>query len=757
MHTHWGAPAFRRPIFLTLFLLLLPLFFHAKPSSAQGDNDQRPWGARRQAAINRLGGRLAEVARRYRQTPEGLRALLQRDRHLWLDNEDRLVFLDEFVPEQAPAQTGSAGATAQGLVPNNQTFLLHSLPGGSKVIYLDFDGHTTTGTPWNNDYGATIVSGAFDLDGNPAAWSTAEHERIQYIWQRVAEDFLPFGVDVTTEDPGVEGLRKTAPTDEFYGQRVVISPTNWYNPNAGGVAYIGSFNWNTDTPCYAFTAQLGKGNEKYVAEAVSHEIGHTVGLYHDGATGTAYYLGHGDWAPIMGAGYYEEITQWSKGEYATANNPEDDLAVMIASYGFTYRGDDHANATSGATVLTVTNSTSISGKGIVERTTDKDYFSFVTGAGAITLNVAPGPRSPNLDIKADLIDSTGAIVASSNPAGLSSSINATVAAGTYYLAIDGVGTGDPNTGYSDYASLGEFNVSGTIVSAGTMQAPNAVASGSPTSGNAPLAVNFSGSGSSDPDGSIVSYAWNFGDGGTDSAANPLHTYTTKGTFTAVLTVIDNDGLTDTASVTISVTGPPSSPSNLGATAISSSQINLAWTDNANDETGFKIQRSTDNLNFSQIATAGANATSYSNTGLTAGTTYYYRVSAYNGSGDSVFSNTANATTPQAVLMHVGDLDRTATLLNGGKWNATVTITVHNASHGPLSGVAVSGVWSNGGAGAGTTNASGQCTVTLTNPKNRAIVSFTINNLTRSGYTYTASSNHDPDGESNGTTITVNKP
>ncbi|MGH9840677.1 MAG: PKD domain-containing protein [Blastocatellia bacterium] len=754
MHTPWGTPAFRKPIFSILFLLLLPLFFHAKPSSAQGDNDQRPWGARRQAALNRLGGRLAEVARRYRQTPEGLRALLQRDRHLWLDNQDRLVFLDEFVPEQAPAQTGSIGATAQALVPNDQTFLLHSLPGGSKVIYLDFDGHTTTGTPWNNDYGATITSGPFDLDGNPGAWSAAEHERIQYIWQRVAEDFLPFGVDVTTQDPGVEGLRKTATNDEFYGIRVVISPTNWFNTGAGGVAYIGSFNWNTDTPCYAFSAQLGNGNEKYVAEAASHEIGHTVGLLHDGATGTAYYLGHGDWAPIMGAGYYEEITQWSKGEYATANQLQDDLTVMMG-YGFTYRADDHGGAASNATALTVTNSTSVSGKGIIERTADKDYFSFVTGAGTITLNLSPGPRSPNLDIKADLIDSTGAIVASSNPAGLLSGITAAVNTGTYYLAVDGAGTGDPNTGYSDYASLGEFSISGTIVSAGAMQAPNAIASGSPTSGNAPLAVSFNGAGSADPDGSIVSYAWNFGDGGTAGAANPVHTYTTKGSFTAVLTVVDNDGLTDTASVTVTVTGPPVAPSNLSATAISGTQINLAWADNAGDETGFKIQRSTNNVNFTQIAAAGANVTSFSNTGLAAGTTYYYRVSAYNGSGDSVFSNTAGAATPQPLTLHVGDLDRASAVANSNRWNATVTITVHNAGHSPISGVTVNGSWSTGATRTCTTNANGRCNVALNNIRNATTsVEFTVSSL---GYSYTAGGNHDPDGESNGTTITVSKP
>jgi PKD repeat protein len=88
------------------------------------------------------------------------------------------------------------------------------------------------------------------------------------------------------------------------------------------------------------------------------------------------------------------------------------------------------------------------------------------------------------------------------------------------------------------------------------QPPKALASASPTSGNAPLAVNFTGSNSSDPDGSIVSYAWNFGDGTSSASANPQHTYNAAGSYTATLTVTDNGGLTNSASVVIAVTTAP---------------------------------------------------------------------------------------------------------------------------------------------------------------------------------------------------------
>ncbi len=91
--------------------------------------------------------------------------------------------------------------------------------------------------------------------------------------------------------------------------------------------------------------------------------------------------------------------------------------------------------------------------------------------------------------------------------------------------------------------------------------------------------------------------------------------------------------------------PPTAPSTLTATGVSNSQINLAWTDNASNETGFKIERKTGvDGAYTQIATVGADITSYSNTGLTANTQYFYRVRAYNTGGNSSYSNEANATT-----------------------------------------------------------------------------------------------------------------
>jgi len=738
--------------FVIVAAVLGSLLLAALPAGAQ------PPGAghrRGQAALDRLGARLPAVAAQHNMAPARLRELFLSDPYLAVDDADNLLFIDEFTPDEAPGAEAGAEATALALQPLADTFRLHSLPGVSKVIYLDFDGHTTSGTAWNG--GATIVSAPYTIDGD-SAFSPTELERIQYIWQRVAEDFLPYGVDVTTEDPGVEALRRLGTGDLAWGQRVVVSPTNWYNTGAGGVAYIGSFSWSSDTPCFAFSAQLGTGNEKYTAEAITHEAGHTLGLYHDGVTGgSAYYSGHSGWAPIMGVGYYQSLVQWSKGEYPDANNTEDDLAIMTG-YGFTVRPDDHGNTAADATPLIVANATNVGGGGIIERPADKDAFSFLTGAGTISLSVVGAARSANLDIKAELYDSTGALVASGNPStSMNAAISLTVAAGTYLLIVEGVGKGDLVAGYSDYGSLGEYSISGTIVSPGVTQPPVAVAAATPTSGAAPLAVAFSGVGSHDPDGRISAYAWSFGDTGSAGSSTASHTYIVKGVYTAVLTVTDDDGFSDSDSIVITVTGPPDAPVSLVATAASSSQVNLAWVDQSDDEDEFRIERSPDGTVWQQIASVGANVRSYASTGLTAGTKYVYQVRAHNTSGSSPYSNTAEATTLAAAAMHVGDLDGTRSATRKS-WSAKVTIAVHDASHRPVAGAVVSGSWSLGGNASCTTGTKGTCTVSINGLLlSVPSVTFTAGGVAKTGWTYVAADNHDPDGgDSSGTVITIGR-
>lgn len=177
-------------------------------------------------------------------------------------------------------------------------------------------------------------------------------------------------------------------------------------------------------------------------------------------------------------------------------------------------------------------------------------------------------------------------------------------------------------------------------------------------------------GSYDPDGTIVSYEWDFGDGETASGETVTHDFAVGSSHTVTLTVTDNDGATDDDIVVVTVDEPYQDPE----------------------------------------------------------------------------------------TMHIGDLDAASEVVRN-KWQATVTITVHDAGHGPVANATVSGAWSGGATGGAgcITDADGQCSVVMPNLKAKASsVKFTVTDVT-DALTYDSADNHDPDGDSDGTSITVDKP
>jgi hypothetical protein len=100
------------------------------------------------------------------------------------------------------------------------------------------------------------------------------------------------------------------------------------------------------------------------------------------------------------------------------------------------------------------------------------------------------------------------------------------------------------------------------------------------------------------------------------------------------------------SFTSGSTSAPVAPTNLTATVVDATSVRLAWTDNSNNESGFKIERGTDGTTFGEITTVGGNINNYTDPGLTTGTRYYYRVRAFNTGGNSAYTNVASATPMQ---------------------------------------------------------------------------------------------------------------
>ena len=375
-------------------------------------------------------------------------------------------------PDDVISDTGGGATVAAiGGVPG-----LSSKPGADQTIFLDFDGHIVENTYWNSrNGGAAIHAQPYSTDADPFTFTTSELDRIEEIFRRVAEDFAPFDVNVTTVDPGVAAF-----TQGGTAIRTIISTdtdsaamggtgNRWYE-NAGGVAYLNSFGWSSDTPVWVFENALGNGNEKLIAEAASHEVGHAFGLRHDGTSSTGYYRGHGDgetgWASIMGVGYYESLSQWNDGSYADANNAQDDLAIIASWVG--YESDLAGDTIDAAAELLADATGSFDVGGLIERTDDVDMYTFTTGGGEFGITASPfdlDDGKANLDILLTLADATGSIIASANPvAGLAASIELALDAGQYFVSVDGVGAGDPmGTGYTDYGSLGWFSLVGQFV------------------------------------------------------------------------------------------------------------------------------------------------------------------------------------------------------------------------------------------------------------------------------------------------------
>lgn len=192
--------------------------------------------------------------------------------------------------------------------------------------------------------------------------------------------------------------------------------------------------------------------------------------------------------------------------------------------------------------------------------------------------------------------------------------------------------------------------------------------------------------------------------------------------------------------------PPAAPSNLSATVVSDTEIDLVWTDNASDEDGFSIERSLDGTNFIALTTVGENVTVYSDNGLTASTTYYYRVTSFNSGGNSAPSNVDSDTTEQSnggPVMHVQSISIVRLNLNGNRSQAEAKIAIYDSSNQPVSGATVAGNFTgpSSSSESGTTNTNGEVTFSTRALKNPVGVwCFEVTDINLTGATYDVNAN-----------------
>lgn len=331
---------------------------------------------------------------------------------------------------------------------------LNSYPSASATIYLDFDGEFVSSPVWNNGH---------DLNCAASGLSDAQ---ITEVFKRVSEDYRPFNINITTD----EAVFINAPENQRI--RVIVTPTSSWFTGVGGIAYVGSFTWGDDTPCFVFCDRLGPRSPKMVAECCSHESGHTLGLSHQAKYDAVcnlkatYNDGNGTgeiaWAPIMGNSYYRNMSGWNNGPtpYGCAN-VQDNLSIITSQNGFGYRTDDFADDFNTGAVIS--NPLNISIDGLISTNTDKDVFKVnlektsIFHVQAKPFSINDNNEGADLDVKVSLYDVNKNVIAVYNPTNtMSVTVDTILNAGVYFMMIEGTG----NNFAADYGSLGSYSITG---------------------------------------------------------------------------------------------------------------------------------------------------------------------------------------------------------------------------------------------------------------------------------------------------------
>lgn len=425
---------------------------------------------RGEAAIQALDGVHGRRAEARGGSLEKLKRALSRDRDAWLMPDGTALYVDTMAPSSPQDVTVTSAEPRPLPVPDGYASsglpLHHSLPGATNKIFLDFDGVDRLNPICLGSNQGRPLQG-LDLDGAPRTFNAAEQAAISRVWARVAEDWAPFNVDVTTEEPAQSS--KTVLWSIFTKASDAGFPRG-----IGGVAPFSgnSLFGKSSCPCFTFLDAYGATNDSGLADTASQEQGHIFGLSHDGTDidgrHVEYYSGHGtgptSWGPLMGDPNNRNVTQFSRGEYAHASNQEDDLAIIAADLG--WRPDDVCNEPMRDSPPIVLGQTYW-----IESPSDVDVFALPQAippfGTEVALDITPfradqGPDGGNLDVAADIIDARGDVIATSDPAGETQvqRLAVTLPPGrqSYLRVRPSFAPGS----YPIYGSLGQYTVTGLL-------------------------------------------------------------------------------------------------------------------------------------------------------------------------------------------------------------------------------------------------------------------------------------------------------
>lgn len=322
-----------------------------------------------------------------------------------------------------------------GMYPDTDVTKLQSLPGAEKVWYIDI----------------TDV-----MDGSTPIGQTRED--VWKTWQSLAATLSAYDVNVTTD------------ADIYAATEVTNSGVAKMHDIDEGSSSCGLNVFGSRSACNVHRYRNGYATGRILA----HEVGHGVGMRHDGGeNGGEYFNGFSEfqWTPLMGNvwpgdRWENALYQWSKGEYATATQKEDDFA-NIAEH-FEYREDDIPSVSplriQGTSVALASN------WGQIGRNTDTDSFSFKVGAagGHATLKIdrIEYLGGAMLDVDASIVGASNMVMAQHNAkAARHAELDVPLPAGDYTLVIKGGAEGDLMEGFTNYSSVGFYGIEGTITGA----------------------------------------------------------------------------------------------------------------------------------------------------------------------------------------------------------------------------------------------------------------------------------------------------